>query len=264
LRAELRLILVLGHKSRSTPLGFIGNIRARAQGWISVTAFGKIPFFQGLASAQAESYAHKCAWKRFQEHELVLDFDDRSSDVYFIVSGDVRVLVRTPAGKEVILCDLNAGEFFGEMAAIDGAERSANVTALTNVELCIMPASVFKSIVFSSPTVCERLLTLLTHRIRDLNARLFERSVLDLRHRLYAELLRLAAPRKGFEGQMIISPPPLQHDLAARIGCRREQVSREIHAMIEEGSVEKIRGGLVLLRPSMLEKRISNCLEKAD
>lgn len=229
-----------------------------------MTAFGKIPFFHGLDPSQAENYAHSCSWKRFREHELVVDFDDCSSDVYFIASGDVRVLVRTPAGKEMILGDLGPGQFFGEMAAVDGAVRSANVTALTNVELCIMPAAVFKSIVFSSPVICERLLKLLTHRIRDLNARLFERSVLDLRHRLYAELLRLAVPRKGFDSQSIISPPPLQHDLAARIGCRREQVSREINVMIDEGAAEKIRGGLVLLQPSLLEKRISDILEKAD
>jgi CRP/FNR family cyclic AMP-dependent transcriptional regulator len=229
-----------------------------------VSAFGKIPFLSGLDPSQAENYAHSCAWKRFREHELVLDFDDPTSDVYFIVRGDVRVLVRTRAGKEMILGDLGAGEFFGEMSAVDGAERSANVTALTNVELCIMPALVFKSIIFSSPVICERLLKLLTHRVRDLNARLFERSVLDLRHRLYAELLRLAGPRNGFDGQLIISPPPLQHDLAARIGCRREQVSREINVMIDEGAAEKVRGGLVLLRPALLQKRISDTLENAE
>lgn len=229
-----------------------------------MSSFAKIPFFQGLDPNQAENFARGCAWKRFGERELVLDFDDRSNDVYFILSGDVRVLVRTPAGKEMIFGDLGAGQFFGEMAAIDGAERSANVTALTNVELCIVPAPVFKSIVFSSPVICERLLTLLTQRVRALNSRLFERSVLDLRHRLYAELLRLSHPRQGAPGQSIVSPPPIQQDLAARIGCRREQVSREINALIDEGLAEKAKGGLVLLQPSLLEKRISASLERAD
>ncbi|WP_244594646.1 MULTISPECIES: Crp/Fnr family transcriptional regulator [Methylosinus] len=223
----------------------------------------RIAYFEGLDSAEAERIARKCIWRRVDEHELVVDYDDRSTDVYFIVSGDLRVLIRTPAGKEVILCDLHPGQIFGEMAAIDGAERSANVSALTKSELCIMPSSVFKNVLFSQPAVCEKVLRLLTKRIRDLNARLFERSVLDLRHRLYAELLRLALPRKGHEGQSIISPPPLQHDLAARIGCRREQVNREVQAMIHEGLAEKIRGGLVLLRPATLEQRLTACLEQA-
>ncbi len=224
----------------------------------------KIPFFEGLDQAETENLARGCAWKRFDHGELVVDFDDCSTDVYFIIAGDVRVLVRASGGKEMIFGDLGAAQIIGEMAAIDGAKRSANVTALTNAELCIMPAPVFKSVVFSSPPICERLLTLLTKRLRASNARLFERSVLDLRHRLYAELLRLAHPRHGFEGQSIVSPPPLQQDLAARIGCRREQVSREIHSMIEEGLAEKAKGGLVILHPRLLESRISASLAQAD
>jgi CRP-like cAMP-binding protein len=126
-----------------------------------------------------------------------------------------------------------------------------------------MPAFVFKTIVLSQPEVCERLLKLLSGRVRELNTRLLERSALDLRHRLYAELMRLAAPRKGVEGQSTVSPPPLQQDLAARIGCRREQVSRELTAMIEEGLAEKTRGALVLLKPALLEARVRAALDHA-
>lgn len=229
-----------------------------------MSLFDGIPFFVGLDPARGEALARQCARKRYAEHELVLDFDDPSSDVYFIVSGDVRVLIRTAAGKEMIFGDFGPGKFFGEMAAIDGAKRSANVTALTNAELLLVPTGVFKEIVLGEPEICERLLRLLTSRVRELNTRLFERSVLDLKHRLYSELLRLSAPRKGVAGQSIVSPPPFQHDLAARIGCRREQVSRELSAMIDEGLAEKIRGGLVLLRPAVLEKRVQEALNEAQ
>ena len=179
---------------------------------ISVPLFTKIPFFEGLTPGEAETFARGCAWKRFDQGELMVDFEDCSTDVYFIVSGKVRVLMRGAGDKEMIFGDLGPDQFFGEMAAIDGEKRSANVTALTKVETCIMPASVFKSIIFSTPAICERLLKLMTNRLRASNVRLFERSVLDLRHRLYAELLRLAHPRHGVEGQSIISPPPLQQD----------------------------------------------------
>jgi CRP-like cAMP-binding protein len=229
-----------------------------------VSVFDGIPFFAGLDPARAESFARLCVRKRFSEEELVLDFDDHSNDVYFIVSGDVRVLIRTAAGKEMIFGDFGPGKFFGEMAAIDGAKRSANVTALTNAELLLVPPAVFREIVHHAPEICDRLLKLLTSRVRELNMRLFERSVLDLRHRLYSELLRMSAPRKGHEGQAIVSPPPFQHDLASRIGCRREQVSRELGAMVEEGLAEKVRGGLVLLRPGVLEKRVRDAMNEAE
>jgi cyclic nucleotide-binding protein len=123
-----------------------------------------------------------------------------------------------------------AGQYSGEMAAIDGAKRSANVTALTNSEVCIMPTSVFREMIFSSQTICERVLRLLTGRIRELNARITEHSIFDLKHRLYSELLRMARPRQGRADQRAVTPPPLHHVLAARIGCRREQVTRDLSA----------------------------------
>ncbi|PPD43588.1 MAG: cyclic nucleotide-binding protein [Methylocystis sp.] len=229
-----------------------------------MSVFDGIPFFAGLDPIRAESFARQCARKRYAEEELVLDFDDHSTDVYFIVSGDVRVLIRTAAGKEMIFGDFGPGKFFGEMAAIDGAKRSANVTALTNAELLIVPPGAFREIVLHAPDIAERLLRLLTARVRELNIRLFERSVLDLRHRLYSELLRMSAPRKGHDGQAIVSPPPFQHDLASRIGCRREQVSRELGAMVEEGLAEKIRGGLVLPQPGVLQKRVRDAMNEAE
>ena len=100
----------------------------------------------------------------------------------------------------------------------------------------------------------------LTGRIRESNARLTEYSVFDLKHRLYAELLRISAPRTGHDGQRIVSPPPFHHVLAARIGCRREQITRELSALDNEHLVEKSRGGLVLLKPKVLEARLAEAM----
>jgi CRP-like cAMP-binding protein len=116
----------------------------------------------------------------------------------------------------------------------------------------------------TTPALCDRLLLLLANRIRDLNERLFQRNVLDVRHRLYADLIRLSRPRGGHDGQRILSPPPPHHDLAARIGCRREQVSREISAMEVEGLAEKTRGGLVILRPAELMRRVAAATEESS
>jgi CRP/FNR family cyclic AMP-dependent transcriptional regulator len=199
----------------------------------------------------------RAAKRRFAQDELVLDYEDESTDVYFVVSGAVRVLIRTPNGKEMLLADLGPGEFIGETTAIDGGARSANVTATMSTELLIIPCEAFLEAVHSTPAVCDRLLRLMTSRIRDLNERMFERNVLDVRHRLYADLIRLSRPRAGHGDQRILSPPPPHHDLAARIGCRREQVSREITAMEAEGLAEKTRGGLVILRPAEVGRRIA-------
>lgn len=220
----------------------------------------RIAFFKDITDLKLSSFDHRCHWKRIEAGGIVVDFDDASDDVYFILAGQVRVLIRTPSGKEIILGDLAAGQFFGEMAAIDGVKRSANVSVLTNAELCIMPASVFREIVHGSPSVCDKVLHLLAGRVRELNARLTEQSVFDLKHRLYSELLRLSAPRSGHAGERILSPPPFHHVLAARIGCRREQISREITHMEQEGLVAKSRGGLVILKPAVIKSRIEDAM----
>ena len=226
---------------------------------------GTIPFFKDPA-IELGAFETRCHWRRFDENEVLVDFDDISTDVYFIAAGEVRILNRSQSGKEVILGEMRGGAFFGELAAIDGIARSANVTALTRGEVCVVPASVFRQMVFASEPIADRLFRLLAKRVRELNTRLMEHALLDLRHRLYAELLRLSVPRAGAgtgaAGERVVTPPPYHHVLAARIGCRREQVTREFTAMASEGLVDRTRGALVLRRPDLLEARVAEALRE--
>jgi len=169
---------------------------------------------------------------------IVVDYEDEILGCLFYHSGEVRILIRTLAGKEIILGETKAGQFFGEMAAIDGAKRSANVTALTNSEVCIMPTNVCRSHLLVANNMRKNL-RLLTGRVRELNARFTEHSIFDLKHRLYSELLRMAHPRQGRPNERALDTAAFPPCLAARIGCRREQVTRELSAMAEEGLIEK-------------------------
>jgi len=222
-----------------------------------------IPFFKSATDLDLKPFERRCTWKKVEEGHVVVDFEDQSSDVYFLASGDVRIQIRTAGGKEVILADMRGGEFFGELAAIDGVARSANVTALTRAEICIVSASVFREMIAASPILAGNLLRLLASRIRDLNVRLLEHTVLDIRHRLYAELLRLSQPRPNAAPARIVSPPPVHHVLAARIGCRREQITRELGAMKTEGLMDRTRGAIILLQPDVLRERIADAMREA-
>jgi CRP-like cAMP-binding protein len=213
----------------------------------------------GVDLSRFEARSH---WRRFEPDEILVDFDDLSTDIYFLLSGEVRVLIRTQSGKEVILGEMRGGQLFGELAAIDGVKRSANVTALTRGEVGIMPSAVFRELVFASQPVADRLLRLLAGRVRELNARLMEQAVLDLKHRLYSELLRMSAPRAGHGNERVVTPPPYHHVLAARIGCRREQVTREFTTMAGEGLVERTRGALVIKRPDVFEARVAEAFRE--
>src|SRR4029450_6515132 len=88
-----------------------------------------IPLFKdaGVDLSPFEARSH---WRRFEPDEIRGDFDDPSTDVYFLVSGEVRILIRTQCGKEVILGEMRGGQLFGELAAIHGVKGPANGTGL--------------------------------------------------------------------------------------------------------------------------------------
>lgn len=222
-----------------------------------------IPLFESLSPEQSQRFARSCRWRDYGEHELVIDIEDESTEVRFILSGSVRIIVRIAIGKEVILGEMGEGSFFGEISAIDDSPRSANVTTLTRTRICTMPASTFREILRECPQVALEIMKMFAARVRLLNTRLAEHSFLQARHRLYSELLRLSRPRAGHGDQRIVSPPPTQRELAERIGSRREVVSRELNSLEREGHVEKARGGIVIANVRELQDRISEGWEGA-
>ena len=223
-----------------------------------------IPLFRDIDAVAQSTLAQRCSWRTYEPNELIIDFEEETCDVRFIESGWVRIIVRIATGKEMILAEMRDGDYFGEIAAIDNSGRSANVTALSRSKVCIMPQSVFLEALETQPSVNKKVLGLLAQRIRLLNGRLAEHSFLQTKHRLYSELIRLSRPRLGHEGQRSISPPPTQKELAARIGTRREVVSREIANLKRAKVIDKTTGALILSDVERLSDMISEGWSEAE
>jgi len=220
-------------------------------------SIAKIPLFKDLPEDIIDRTSRQCSWRSYEENELVIDYDDDSRDVRFIITGKVRIILRIATGKEVILTELRDGDYFGEIAAIDNDGRSANVTALSRSQMCIMPQKVFLNLLEDHAALNRNVMGHLATLVRHLNMRLAEHCFLQTKHRLYTELLRQSRPRLGHDEQRSISPPPTQKDLASRIGTRREVVSREIANLKRSGIVDKTTGALVLCDLPKLNALIS-------
>jgi CRP-like cAMP-binding protein len=213
-----------------------------------------LPLLQGAAPAVLAEFAAQIRLVDAIAGQLIVDGEDATTDVYFLLRGKVRVALRTGGGNETILGDFAEGEFFGEMAAIDAAPRSARILALSRTRLAAVPAPAFLALIFSAPPVCHRLLRRLTERVRQGNQRLLEHATLPSRLRLQAELLRMAQPRS--DGTLGISPPPTGADLASRIGVRREAVSRGLAMLARRGWTRAQRGVLVLQEPAAMRAAV--------
>jgi CRP/FNR family transcriptional regulator, cyclic AMP receptor protein len=220
-----------------------------------------VGLFRSLDDANIELLDARCFWRRLSRNQWIVDYQDASNDVFFIVSGAVHVKLQSVSGREVLLREINAGEFFGELAAIDKQPRSAGIIAVTDVTVARMPASAFRTAVHSFPDVCDQVLALLASQIRMLANRVNEFTTLDARHRIYAELLRLSRPETEGAGRAVVSPPPVHSEIAARVSIRREAVARELKSLERAGLIERRRGALVLTDTNRLRQMIEQATE---
>jgi CRP/FNR family cyclic AMP-dependent transcriptional regulator len=218
----------------------------------------KVALFRSLNAQQIADLDTQSTWRTYQRNDWIVELDDTGHDVFFIISGTAQLKIPAASGREVQFQDLNAGDYFGDMDAIDGKPRAVGVVALTDVVAARMPREVFRETICRHPEAAQQVLTRLTAIIRILANRVRELSTLDVKHRLYAELLRLSRPRAGEADRAVISPPPVQAAIAARIGTRRETVAREMKALERAGLIERTRGALVLTDTRRLQCMIES------
>lgn len=220
-------------------------------------ALSDLAFFRDASPEVVARLSAAARWRTVEPGQVVVDEDEPSTDIVFVVSGAVRVQLRAASGREVLLNEFGAGEFFGELSAIDGAPRSANVSAVTRARLCIIPAQAFLDFIFATPVACHALLRTLSAKLRLQTERTLEREALPVRLRLFSELLRLSRPRSGAPTERVVSPPPPHHELAARIGARREVVSRELSEMTREGWLARDRRAIRILRVAEMQQLVA-------
>jgi CRP/FNR family cyclic AMP-dependent transcriptional regulator len=223
----------------------------------------RFDLFRSLEPELIHRLDSQCIWRRSKASEWVLDFEEESVDLFFVAFGRLRVTIRPVSGGEIILRDIRDGEFFGELAALDGRPRSAGVVAMTDSVIARMTPAVFRETVHRHPDVCDQLLALLASQVRMLAGRVMELSTFDVRHRIYSELLRLARTQPGGE-EAKIAPPPTHAEIAARVSTHREAVSRELKKLERAGLIARRRGAIVLLKPSELSARIERAFPAAE
>lgn len=178
--------------------------------------------------------------------QIILGFGDTSSDVYVILEGKVQAELHSPNGREVILGDLGVGAIFGEIAALDGQPRSANVTAMSDCVVASIPGAIFCDAVFADPGTARWMARHFAARIRLLTEKIFELNTLAVRNRLHCELLRLCAAAGVESNCAVIDPAPTHVQLAGRIGTHREAVTRELQYLLKKNILAQQRRQLVV------------------
>jgi CRP-like cAMP-binding protein len=212
------------------------------------TALASVPLFAGLDPAGLDSIARGMRTRRFRRGEVIFHLGDPGDALFIVTSGAVKIALPSETGDEAILATLKAGDFFGELALLDGAPRSATAAALEPTETLVLPRDRFRDLIAAEPAIRDALLAALAKELRRLTLHVEELHFLDIAGRLAARLARLTQEQGVAQpdGSIRLAAPITQSDLAAMVGCTRQSVNKLLGMFVDDGLIRMERDAIVI------------------
>jgi CRP/FNR family transcriptional regulator, cyclic AMP receptor protein len=212
--------------------------------------------FTHVEADALERLASQMRRRRFRRGEVVFHQGDVGDSLQIVSSGSVKIVLASPEGEEAIIASLQPGDFFGELALLDGAPRSTTATAIEATETLALPREPFLDLLGQDPRIGLALLHAVAGELRRLTGHVEELHFLDLAGRLAMRLARLAREAEPDASERVaLNWPYTQSDLAAMIGGTRQSVNRLLSGLVDEGLLVVERDTLVISDVAELERR---------
>ena len=207
-----------------------------------------VSIFNGLSGDDLGYISKKMVPKSYDVGQVIILEESEGDDCFFVTEGSVKITRLSKDGREVILAILNEGEFFGEMALLDGGLRSANVIALEKTDALTLHRKDFIDSLKKYPQIAIQLLKEMAHRLRESDRQITSLSLSDAEKRIALSLLRISDEQGVIKkGKVIISKPPIQQDIANMAGTSRETVSRTLRILEDERFINRNGHELVII-----------------
>lgn len=199
-----------------------------------------VALFYDLSEKELGYISKKMKAKHYEPGSMIFMEDSDGEQCFFVGEGSVKVTRLSKDGREVILAILNQGEFFGEMALLDGEARSANVIALEKTEVLTLNRKDFLTVLHDYPQIAIQLLKEMAHRLRKSDRHIASLSLSDAEKRIALCILRFADDQGVIKnGQVNIQKIPIQQDIANMAGTSRETVSRALNLLEKEKFIKR-------------------------
>jgi CRP/FNR family cyclic AMP-dependent transcriptional regulator len=210
----------------------------------------------GILSAEdVDALLLHARFERYPAGRLIFARGSPGRSMMAVLGGGVRISTTSPSGREAVLAILNAGEIFGELALLDGGERTADAVAVSDCDLLVIDQRDFIPFLENRADLCIGLLKLLSQRLRRtdelVEVALFER----LESRLAKALVELASG-----GGVAVSEagPPFvlrvsQQEMGSIVGASRENVNKQLRAWQRAGLLELGKRRIVIRNLDALE-----------
>lgn len=132
----------------------------------------QVALFAGLSRKVLRGIAEGCIRRTYGPGETLVHQGDAGRGLYIILSGLVKVVKQTVGGEGLDIAFLQRGDFFGEMAVLDDAPRSASVVAVQTTECLILTIWEFKAKMKTYPEIAQQILPVVVRRFRETNEKL--------------------------------------------------------------------------------------------
>ncbi len=207
-----------------------------------------------LSDAELDEVARYARAQRHAKGEMIFRKWTPGTGMMAVASGRVKICSVSADGKEFVLNHVNAGEIFGEIALLDGEDRTADATAMEDTEVVVLERRDFLPFLDRNPQTCIKLLGILCGRLLNTNELIEDTLFLNVAGRLAKRLIRFARMYGKQLPDGILIPLKLsQREIAALIGVTRESINKQLRAWQEDRCIRVDRGIITITDISALE-----------
>ena len=208
------------------------------------------PLFARLDDDDIEAMLAHSAVRHYADGEQIFAKGDLGSSMMAVLKGRVTISTSSPDGRQVVLTVMHEGDVFGEIAMIDGKERTADATAATDCELLVVARRSLVSLLEHRPELCLGFLIVLCERLRRTNEQVEDLAFLDLEARIAKALVRLAeesgAAAATPAGVKMVGVKISQRVLGELVGGSRESVNKHLQDWKRAGIIAIEKGAIVI------------------
>jgi CRP/FNR family cyclic AMP-dependent transcriptional regulator len=212
----------------------------------------KHPIFSDLESDAFDQLCRYVKHSKLKRGVTIFSKGDAGNCLYAVISGAVKISTSSAEGRSAILNLIGTGEVFGEIALLDGRERTTDAIANSDCELFVIDRREFIPFLHGQPALAMKFIELLCERLRWTSEHIEQIILQDLPGRLASALIRLTERHRLSPGNRTIAIT--QQEISEMVGMSRESINKQLRAWASRNWVRLEHGAIVVLDTASLQE----------
>ena len=209
---------------------------------------------QALADDELDRLARYSRTRELESGELIFSKGDPGDSMAVVIEGRVVIGSTSIDGKELVLNIIHSGDVLGEIAFIDGEDRTADAKALEKTAILVLERRHFLPLLEERQQLAMELLVVLCKRLRNTTDQIEDTAFYELKIRLARKLVAFAEHyAEDGDDSGHIALPVNQSELGAMLNATRESVNRQLRELVKDEFIELKQGAITILDREGLE-----------